>query len=324
MKYTLEEKIQSPSLDRPERREFLRKMGLAGLAGFVLLAGCAGAQKDLKDPSKFDLKAFMSWYRRNKLYNGPNPNLRSPHSVTDNFRGPTFKSSIDSGWTPGIGYSVPSGEIMVAVASGEVVDKHELHTGRAGGLSIGVAYPLIGSDCEFMHFYAHLSEPAVKVGQKVNRGDPVAGVPPIYANLAKLMLTEGRTGPLGNWVDPDNYGNNHTYMSYWDGNRTLEINNPSERNKKQNEILSKFTDSYEGQDIEKIKDLNLTFHAILRQNLCLWSTVEKFRFFETLYEMHPYQFPNVNKEEFETMRKEFYENQPIVLTLPFRKGGYRG
>jgi len=54
-----------------------------------------------------------------------------------------------------------------------------------------------------------------------------------------------------------------------------------------------------------------------------WSTVEKFRFFETLYDMHPQQFPNLSKEEFEARRKEFYQNQPIILTLPLKKGGLR-
>jgi hypothetical protein len=40
-----------------------------------------------------------------------------------------------------------------------------------------------------------------------------------------------------------------------------------------------------------------------------------------MYEMYPAVFPNLSKEEFEAMKKEYYANQPIILTLPFKKGG---
>lgn len=42
-----------------------------------------------------------------------------------------------------------------------------------------------------------------------------------------------------------------------------------------------------------------------------------------MYTMHLTQFPNLTKEEFETMKKEFYANQLIILTLPFKKRGQR-
>jgi hypothetical protein len=51
-----------------------------------------------------------------------------------------------------------------------------------------------------------------------------------------------------------------------------------------------------------------------------WSNIEKFRYIEYLYQKKPETFPSLTKEQFEEMRKEFYSNQPIILTLPFKKG----
>jgi hypothetical protein len=39
--------------------------------------------------------------------------------------------------------------------------------------------------------------------------------------------------------------------------------------------------------------------------------------------MYPATFPNLGKEEYQAIKKEFYENQPIILTLPFKMGGLR-
>ena len=228
MKHTLEENIDSPSLESPARREFLRKMGLAGIAGFALLAGCAGAQKDLKDPSQFDMKSFVSWYKRNKLYNGPNPNLNRPHSVADYSLGPTFKLSIDHGWTPGIGYSVPAGKLMIAVAPGVVSEIGEV-TGRgAKGLYIKVLHPYESRFSGYMiqgpysSWYNHVSDPLVGMG-KVERGQPLCHVPVIHCEHAKLYILE-----QGNHVDPDNYGSGHSYMQYQEG--PLPIDEENEKN----------------------------------------------------------------------------------------------
>ena len=323
MKDTLEGKMQDPSLESPKRREFLRKACLAGIAGFAMLTGCAGAQTDLKDPSKFDLKAFMSWYRKNKLYNGPNPNLRSPHSVADNFRGPTFKSSIDSGYTPGIGYSVPSGEVMVAVAPGVVSEIGEITgTGRAGGMYIEINHPVGGpfSPSPYLSNFSHISEPYVKGLQEVKRGQPICAVPSEHRENAKLIFRE-----WGNHVDPDNYGPHYSYMQYdsppieQDKATPLVMDNML---REQSRLVSRLDNLRK--DWERTKTLlNSLWHNEHGYKPSQWSVVEKFRFFETLYEMHPYQFPTLVKEEFETIRKEFYENQPIILTLPFKKGGLR-
>ena len=51
-----------------------------------------------------------------------------------------------------------------------------------------------------------------------------------------------------------------------------------------------------------------------------WSNIEKFRYIEYLQQNKPETFPSLTKEQFSEMKKEFYYNQPIILTLPFKKG----
>jgi hypothetical protein len=128
-----------------ERREFIKRAGITGLA---LLTGCANSGTEIKEPEanikesgEFDSEKFLRWYKRNKLYNGPNPNLKRPHH---NFQ--TSKESMNKSVTPGTSYSVPSGEVMVAVAPGVVVEIGDITgTGRPGGMFIKVEHPTAGS-----------------------------------------------------------------------------------------------------------------------------------------------------------------------------------
>ena len=54
---------------------------------------------------------------------------------------------------------------------------------------------------------------------------------------------------------------------------------------------------------------------------CEWSSFEYFKYLSTLYEVKPDLFPELSNEKFQSLKKEYFDNQPIVLTLPFRKGG---
>ena len=199
-----------------ERREFIKRAGITGLA---LLTGCATSGTEIKEPEanikesgEFDSEKFLRWYKRNKLYNGPNPNLKSPHSVTDNTRGPTFKSSMDSGFSPGISYSVPWGEVMVAVAPGVVQNIGEISgTGRAGGgiITIGYVHNEQNGWPRYKSDFDHVGGSLVKVGQAVIRGQPICHVPMEYQKHVKLVFKEGDT-----LADPDGYGRNHGYMTY--------------------------------------------------------------------------------------------------------------
>ncbi len=295
------------------RREFVTKGSLAGIA---FLAGCAGAQTDLKDPSKFDINSFVSWYRRNKLYNARNPNLRSPHRANH-----IFVDSFNR-WTPGVDYSVPSGEVMVAVAPGRVREIGEISgTGRAGGKFIKVVHEV--PDWIYSSYYNHVAEPLVRFYDLVERGQPLCHVPSYYSDIAKLYVQEE-----GNHVDPDNYGENHSYMQYQGGPLPIDEEdktNPllaSQRLTKQKELVTNVDRLRKGR-YQEDNLLESLWHNKNGYKPSQWSTIEKFSFLETLYDMHPQQFPNLSKEEFEAIRKQFYQNQPIVLTLPFKKGGLR-
>jgi len=132
----------------------------------------------------------------------------------------------------------------------------------------------------------------------------------------------------GNHVDPDNYGENHNYMRYQAGPLPIDEEDKansllaSQRLTKQKEIATNLDRLRKGGYLEDNRLFNL-WHNKGGYKPSEWSTIEKFRFLETLYDMHPQQFPNLSKEELETTRREFYQNQPIILTLPFKKGGQR-
>ena len=107
------------------RREFIKVTGLA-TAGIVLGQGCAtfDYKKDWSQvpADKFDIKGFDRWYKWNKLYNGSNANLRRPHWANHTFEECVFSHR----WTPGIDYSVPWREVMVAAADGKVIGIYDL------------------------------------------------------------------------------------------------------------------------------------------------------------------------------------------------------
>ena len=304
------------------RREFIKRASITGLA---LLTGCATSGTNIPDSGEFDTKKFLSWYRFHKLYNGANPNLRPPHRPTP-WPSTYFKDSMDRRVTPGVGYSVPSGEVMVAVAPGVVSTIGEITgTGRPGGgvITIGYVHNEQNGWPRYKSDFAHVGGPLVKVGQAVTRGQPICHVPNEYKEFAKLIFKEGDT-----LADPDNYGRNHSYMTYAEGpeeldeefqnNRENYMKIINERYSKQGKILDQFLESAAQEEIRKTK-----WHNLEGYKPTDWSRIEQFRYLSTMYEMYPTQFPNLTKEEFETMKKEFYANQPIILTLPFKKGGLR-
>ena len=306
------------------RRDFLKITGAslvaAALGSFIPSCATIDLEKDWSKVSvkDFDMEGFDGWYVRNKLYNGLNPNLIWRHSG-GHF--PTFKASVYSVMlaTPGIDHSVHSGEEMVAVASGEVenvIDLADYDTGRALGMVVKVEHGRDGLHSE----YAHLGEVYVKSGQKIKRGDPIGNVPSKYTQIAKLMFSM----PLRqrrNWVDPDNYGKNHSYRDYWDGSTDLEITNSYEKLLKQKDIVMNF----QGSCHEKFRggiddDLYFKKHRGEDQvDTCFWSDVEKFRYLKTLYKINPELFPSISRDHYKAIKNEFYANQPIILTFPLKK-----
>jgi len=147
------EKFFSKEIDR---REFLLRSGKVALAissAFCLgsvLSSCATYNPYTSPPGEFSIEKFDRWFRRKKLYNKNNPNL----DIWNHSTFAVFELNFYSGWTPGITYSVHPGDVMVAVAPGEVMMIKELRTGRAGGMMVTVLHPC--AEYSVMRsYYAH-------------------------------------------------------------------------------------------------------------------------------------------------------------------------
>jgi hypothetical protein len=86
------EKILSEDISRRD----LLALGIDGLA--FLVAGCAGSHKGVREPPEFNMKKFVAWYSRNRLYNNVNPNLRTPHYPSPSERGGLWAATFKKKW----------------------------------------------------------------------------------------------------------------------------------------------------------------------------------------------------------------------------------
>jgi hypothetical protein len=295
-------------MKRMNRRKFLKTTGKLTLAGTAVLSMGPAISDLLPNPIKL---AFASEKQAEfDVYNDINPNAKDIVAHT-------FKDCLAQQWWPGVVYK--TSKPMVAVTAGTVVEifntadttgylyqtiikEHNQAKGFGVRVTTGSYY---GS------FYLHLKTPEVKFGQKIRRGQ-IIGYPDKRWNMPRLVINENT-----DQVDPNNYGVNHSYMNYWDGNTDLDIGK-EEQNKKyeiQQQILNKFAGMVEGP--EKYTLLRKKHKGM---QLSKWSPVEHFRYIEYLHQNKSETFPSLTKEQFGEMKKEFYSNQPIIMTLPFKKG----
>ena len=143
-------------------------------------------------------------------------------------------------------------------------------------------------------------------GDTVKRGQVIGKI--LYPKNAKLMVTE-MNHRLG-WVDPDNFGVNHSYMDYFIG--PLEIDREYDKNRK---LCQKRWDT----QLDLLTELDK--HRVNKEKLDLydlkhrvsskkpkWAINEKFKFLETLYEAAPQVFPTLEKDEYQNIKDNFYVN----------------
>jgi hypothetical protein len=294
------------------RRKFMRTAGKIALAGATGLSIKPLLSGFVNDPSNV---AFASESTGGfDVYNGVNPNSKD---IVAN----TFKDCLSKGFAPGICYK--TSKPMVAVARGTVSQVGEWNARAGYAKSLGDDpmgakgyFVRITQGSNFVFYYYHLKEPEVKFGQKIKRGDRI-GLPDKRWNLPRFLLLSG-WGGYGIASDPNNFGISHGFMTYWDGTTDLDISKEeqNQRFENQNEILNKIAEMVEGP--EKYDLLRKKHKG--KDQLYGWTPIEKFRYIEYLIENKPETFPSLKKEQFTEMKKEFYSNQPIVLTLPFRKG----
>jgi hypothetical protein len=301
-------------MERINRRKFLKTTCKLTLAGTAALTMGPAISHLVPDPLKL---AFASETQTEfDVYNDVNPNAKD--IVTH-----TFKDCLAKKWWPGICYK--TSKPMVAVAGGTVAEmialeeyiKDKTHASATKRALMDEKIEAKGFFVEVNHgagyrsYYLHLKKPEIKSLQKVKRGQ-IIGYPDERWNMPRLVFRD-----YNDQCDPNNYGMNHSFMNYWDGKTDLNIGK-AEQNKRfelQQQILNKFAGMVEGP--EK--------YTLLRKKhkggfSCKWSPIEKFRYIEYLLHNKPETFPSLTKEKFGEMKKEFYSNQPIILTLPFKKG----
>jgi hypothetical protein len=305
------------------RRKFLKLCGSAayGLTFGFGTTGCAIPPKDINwatvPDSKFSLEKFDDWFITHKLYNGLNPYLKM--SQAGHF--PTFKQCVISAGipslaTPGIDYN---SNRMYAAADGivrEVGDLARFGYGRPTGNYLQIAHcdpdksPWAGDT--FITHYAHLNQIELKLGDTVKRGDYIATS--FSTSIAKLMISFGI-----NYIDPDNYGLNHSYMNYWDGITIYGNENISSKRDKQIEIWKTINSHvYPDKGVTQYKLLRSRHRPICQDITCSWDNVEIMRYLEELYKARPQYFSKLPLEKFTELKNDFYANQPIILTLPLK------
>jgi hypothetical protein len=296
------------------RRDFLKLCGLAatGLTFGIGTTGCSPYPKNVnwKDvpDNEFSIQKFDDWFETHKLYNGLNPNLK----LGDAGFSPTFRGSILSGWSPGMDYASNN---MYAVADGIVRKIGDIKI-RYGGTIVEVVH--VGThqqwyDAEiFVSYYAHLSTVKLGQGESVKRGDLIG--PTMGRDHAKLMFSFNY-----NFIDPDNYGEQHNYMDYWDGKKEYGHGDIAEKRQNQVKIIQEFSSFIELNPILSYYSLTRRKHREFRENkACTWDVVEQFEYLAELYQGRPSYFAGVSQEKFAEYKKDFYANQPIILTLPLK------
>jgi hypothetical protein len=294
------------------RRNFLKLCGMAagGISFGLGTSACTTIPKNVNwnevPDSEFSIANFDEWFYFYKLYNSLNPNLKFGHAGYS----PTFRGSIFSGWTPGIDYSSNN---IYAAADGIVYNIHSLDTGRLGGNTLNVNHNMGPySVPTIVTKYAHLGKVYVNSRDKVKRGDILANVGDY--NHAKLMMqTLG-----GNYVDPDNYGEGHCYMKYFDGNDPQVIE-PEQKHHKQRAICRDISAYLLPQTGITSNSLFSKSHVQKAGTLCIWDNIEAFRYLEELYIARPNLFSDLSKDKFAEYKKEFYANQSVILTLPVKQ-----
>lgn len=292
------------------RRNFLKKTGkIAFVSGTIvgLRAGFFGS-----NPITTKLALGEDSNNKFNVFNAINPNVKSIQSHT-------YQDCLSQNYVPGICYKTT--KPMVAVAKGTVTRIMESPTVRTNWAALGddpdVAKGFmvqITHGRDYRSCYYHLKQLDVKFADKVERGQRI-GFPDERWNIARLLFMEGRA----NAMDPDYFGTNHSFMTYWDGFTDLDISK-EEQDKKlehQKQLVYKLAGLYSGPEEYTLLRKK---HRSKDGTIFNWSTIEKFRYIEYLQQNKPETFPSLTKEQFGLMKKEFYSNQPIILTLPFTKG----
>ena len=225
--------------------------------------------------------------------NEKNPFIKTPHSQRE-----SFQQAIDKGLRPGVNYYT-GGSPVRAVAAGIVHFVGERQPGKdnIGGLYVRVAhddydglkekhYPRVTlyRNQAYRSTYYNLSRVVVTHWQTVKRGQIIGYGMKFEKDgkeCANLVLEE-----RGNWVNPDDYGLNHSFLTYWDGGSNLEIS-LEEMNSRLDAQLDIVKRLYSFYSLKGKYDIYAKLHAVIdtekyKNYPVRWSTQDRFRYLESL------------------------------------------
>jgi len=253
-------------------------------------------------------------------FNGFNPNLKFVHRQYQTWRDNMIEHKI--AWA-GAQYDLSSKVKIVASADG-IVEKVETFSGYHG-MEDAV---LINHGDDIMTRYFHMRsnsfekfQEMVGLSHRVKRGDVIG----LGSEHFKTVMY--RFGIIG---DMDHYGLKMGYMDYWDGKTKLDYE-PEEvkkKNRTQINLIYDLINKYTGPGSEQLQDVHT--HNKIPKTLCLsksrrskfscdtWEHAVVFKFVKHIYDNQPETFKGT-KNENDGLIAKIYDNQPVILTLPFKK-----
>jgi len=255
-----------------------------------------------------------------------NPNLRSPQAQQQ-----SFQMALEKGRRPSIVYDT-GGAPVRAIAAGIVhfIGEGREAVGDAEGLYVRIAhdnfdalrkatYPRVTlyRPQAYRTTYYNLGRVVVEHWQSVKRGQAIGYGQVVGANTRVQVVLEER----GNWVDADQYGMQHGFMTRREGQPQIEIGlvEMNRRLDRQVAIVHDLQAHYVSRTSDNIY---FKIHAVIdterfKQYTVHWSTLDRFRYLAHRFQEDPSVFPKLSDAEFASLQKDFYANQPIFLTLPF-------
>ena len=290
-----------------DRRHCLTGIVISGLS--IAISGCATIRMFSKNSHPGE-KEFYN----NELY----PNDIFSYRMDANFRQMLSKTKSFNA-TPGIDFRCIE---FIAAAPGKVIEiDHDLmkSTGRLGGKMVTIGHPeglaMIDGVRRwpiFKTYYAHLSKLTVQLGDYVERGQTI-GYNRKFHNHSKFIVSV-----YNNYANPSRFGQQHGIMKFFNEEPIMEKNYETvhESLLKQIECLNKLDESrkdYEERDIFESK-----MHIPTGKKTTHWSYPEKFAMLEYIYRIDPGYFATSN-EQFQELRDDFYSNQALILTVPYKK-----
>lgn len=294
-----------------DRRDFLKKAGLIGvsLALLINFGGCSAVplNKDLVDRTK----GF-------KPYNGINPNLESYHRQRQTWLDNVIEHKVE--WA-GTQYVLSSSEPIVAPADGAILHVSVNKRGYHGLEDIVIMDHGDGIQTSFIHMKPggsaitemfSNSNAVFKRGERIGYGS---------SNFKMKMYRQGIIG------DMDHYGQNMGFLDYWDGEIDLDYSSWDifEKNRKQANLIYELIKKYNGPGSEQLQDVDTTtkipkalVHSRNNYKKIPWEHAMVIKMLKFMYDNQPGSF-NGTKKENDYLIAEIYKNQPVILTLPFKK-----